>query len=199
MCFSIILLCPLIASIFLYRSNPESDLIRKIAVYGYGILYAFVLWTTVTNLAFTYIIPMLVAIAVYQDKKFTLKAGIIATLINVIYIVMRFVQGGVDRAEVVNFEIQIAVIILVVSLSFVASYALGITADYKMQIIEAEKEKASGMLNTILISTDNLCKNIGEITEESKQMAEQGLQWWQIKSNSWQRKRRKPQKRFPVL
>lgn len=172
--FSLILLIPLAASIFLYRSNKESDLVRKVAVYGYGILYAFVLWTTVTDMAFVYIIPMLVSVAIYQDKRFTLTSGIIATLTNVIYIVIRFVQGGVTSAEIVTFEIQIAVMLLVVSLSYVASNALGIIAAVKMKLIESEKERAAGMLETILISTDNLCKNIVEINQESKQMAEQG-------------------------
>lgn len=61
-----------------------------------------------------------------------------------------------------------------VSLSYVASNALGIIAAVKMKLIESEKERAAGMLETILISTDNLCKNIVEINQESKQMAEQG-------------------------
>lgn len=172
--FSCILLIPFATSIFLYRSNKESDVLRKVAVYGYGILYAFVLWTTVTNLAFTYIIPMLVAVAIYQDKHFTSRAGIIATLTNVIYIVIRFVQGGVTSREIVTFEIQIAVMLLVVCLSYVASNTLGVIARYKMNMIETEKEKTTGMLGKVLVCTERLCKNIVEINQESKQMADQG-------------------------
>lgn len=66
--FCVILLTPLCASIMLYQKNRESDLVRSVAVYGYGILSAFVLWTSVSVLSFTYIIPMLVALALYQDR-----------------------------------------------------------------------------------------------------------------------------------
>lgn len=172
--FSIILLVPLITSILLYRKDGESDFIRKIAVYGYAILYAFVLWTTISNLAFTYFLPMLVAISMYQDKKFTMKAGIGATFINIVYIVLQFVKGDVTGTEIVNFEIEIAVLLLVVCFSYITSNALGTVSAYRMGLIEAEKEKAAGMLDKIISATDVLCNNIVDINQESKQMAERG-------------------------
>lgn len=172
--FCAILLIPLAVDILVYRNNPESELVRKIATYGYGLLYAFVLWTSVSNLAFVYVLPMLVAISMYQDKKFTLRVGIGAVLVNVVYIVLRFVQGGVTSGEIVNFEIEMAVMLLVVSFSFVTSKALGTVSAYRMGLIEAEKEKTDGMLDKIISATDSLCNDIVDINQESRQMADQG-------------------------
>ncbi|MGN0375723.1 MAG: methyl-accepting chemotaxis protein, partial [Butyrivibrio sp.] len=118
--------------------------------------------------------PMLVAISMFEDKKFTLRAGIIAILVNVVYIILRFVKGDVSGGDIVNFEIQIAALLLVVSFSYVASNVMGKIADFRLSIIESEKEKTDGMLDTIISATDNLCKDIEAINEESKQMAEQG-------------------------
>lgn len=172
--FCIILLVPLCASIMLYKKNPESDYVRSIAVYGYGILSAFVLWTSISVLSFTYVIPMLVALAIYQDRKFTLKAGTCAIMINVVYVAIRFVQGGVSSSDVVNFEIEIAVIILIVILSFLTSQALGTVSQHKMNLLAAEKETVDRMLEKIIAATDNLCDKIPDINEESKKMAKQG-------------------------
>ena len=55
--FSLILLVPFAISVLLYRADCESIWIRKVAFYGYGILYAFVLFTSVSVLAFAYILP----------------------------------------------------------------------------------------------------------------------------------------------
>lgn len=129
--FSIILFVPLIASILLYKKNAESDLVRKVAAYGYGVLYAFVLWTTVSNLAFTYMLPMLLAISMYQDKRYTLRVGIGGIIVNVVYIVLRIVGGEISSGEIVNFEIQMAVMLLIVSFSYVTTNTLGIISAYK--------------------------------------------------------------------
>ena len=172
--FSAILFAPLVVSILLYRKNEESDLVRKVAAYGYGILYAFVLWTTVSNLAFTYMLPMLLAISMYQDKKYTLRVGIGGIAVNVVYIALRFIGGGVTSGEIVNFEIQMAVMLLIVSFSYVTTNTFGMISAYKMGMIEAEKEKVDGMLNKILSATDNLCTDIVGINQESKQMADRG-------------------------
>ncbi len=172
--FCVILLTPLCASIMLYQKNRESNLVRSVAVYGYGILSAFVLWTSVSVLSFTYIIPMLVALALYQDRKFTLKVGICVVIINVVYVVLRFIQGGVTKNDVVNFEIEIAVTILIVIFSYVTSKSLGRVSQYKMNLVEAEKENVARMLETVMGATDNLCEKIPGINEESKKIAKQG-------------------------
>lgn len=172
--FCAVLLIPLAITIFIYRRDAGSDLVRKAAAYGYGILYAFVLWTSVSVLAFTYILPMLVAVSMYADRGFTLKVGIGATGINVVHIVLRFLTGEVASGEVVDFEIEIAAMILVVCFSCVATNALEAISARRMGLLEAEKEKIDGMLKQIISATDNLCNDIVGINRESKQMANQG-------------------------
>lgn len=172
--FCLILLIPLFTTIFLYRRYRECEWIRKVAAYGYGILYAFVLWTTVTDLAFTYCVPMIMILAIYQDKKFALRVGITYTLINVVYIMIRCMKGKVASEDIVVFEIQIIVMLLVVSFSYVASNVLGNIAAQKMKLIEEEKEKVSEMLQNTISVTKYLCDHIINIDEEAKKMAQQG-------------------------
>lgn len=172
--FSIILLVPLIIAIVVYKKNPESRLIRTISAVGYGILYAFVLWTTVSILAFTYILPMLLAMSMYQDKKYIIKVGIASILINIVFIAQQFIGGTVEKTDIVNFEIQLAVMILITAFSYITSNALGIISSHRLEVIADEKKKSDQMLDKILNSTDNIFKAIERINTESKQMAAQG-------------------------
>ena len=71
--FSIILIVPVIMAAFAYKKNAESKIVRSITAIGYGILYAFVLWTSVSILSFTYAIPMIIAISMFADEKVYLK------------------------------------------------------------------------------------------------------------------------------
>lgn len=172
--FSIILLLPLLASFLIYIKNGESKWVKIMVLYGYIILNAFVLWTSVSVLSFTYIIPLLVAIALYQDKKFTLHAGLLALIINIVYIALRVIRNEVTDSDIVNFEIEIAVILLVGVFSFITCSALGKVSDYKMNCILAEQEKIEQILHKVVGYTKNLGKEIENIHKVSKNIANQG-------------------------
>ena len=70
MVFCMILIIPLILSLIMYKKMPDSTSMKYVAIYGYGVLYAFVLWTSTSELSFVYIFPILVGLAVYQNGGF---------------------------------------------------------------------------------------------------------------------------------
>jgi len=171
--FSIILIVPVIMAVFAYKKNAESKIVRSITAIGYGILYAFVLWTSVSILSFTYAIPMIIAISMFADKKYTLKVGIASALINIVYIIIQYVNVGITSSDMVDYEIQIALMTLVVAFSYITTDVLGHISAYKLETIEAEKAKTDDMLDKIIKANDNLCKEIDNINDESKNMQEQ--------------------------
>lgn len=138
--FSALLLAPLLLSFLIYRKDKGSLAVRTVAAIGYGILYAFVLWTSVSVLSFVYIIPMLVIFSLYQDKKLAMGTGILTLVINVVFIVMNIMKG-VTKEDIVNYEIEIAAILMVVGYSYMVSRTLDRISSQKIRIIEEEKEK----------------------------------------------------------
>ena len=171
--FSIILIVPVIMAAFAYKKNAGSKIVRSIIAIGYGILYAFVLWTSVSILSFTYAIPMIIAISMFADKKYTLKVGIASAFINIVYIIIQYVNVGITSSDMVDYEIQIALMALVVAFSYITTDVLGHISAYKLETIEAEKAKTDDMLDKIIKANDNLCKEIDNINDESKNMQEQ--------------------------
>lgn len=139
--FSIILIVPVIMAVFAYKKNAESKIVRSITAIGYGILYAFVLWTSVSILSFTYAIPMIIAISMFADKKYTLKVGIASALINIVYIIIQYVNVGITSSDMVDYEIQIAFMTLVVAFSYITTDVLGHISAYKLETIEAENAR----------------------------------------------------------
>lgn len=172
--FIFILLIPLITSIVLYKKNSESDMVRMIAVYGYNILCIFVLWTSVTNQVFVYIFPILIAISMYGDRKFTLKVGAITILNNIIYVVYNCVIGNAKSIDIVNYEIQIAIVFVLVFFSYIITKALEVISIYRIGLVKDEKVKVDGVLEKVISIADNLSTNISSINGEAKQIAEQG-------------------------
>lgn len=172
--FCAILLIPLVISILIYKKDKSSPLIKYIGVFGYGILYIFVLFTSVSMLAFCYVLPMIVAIALYQDSKFALQGGIMAILVNIAYIVTCMIQSGAESLDIVNYEIELAVIALVAGLSLLSTKALERVGKYKMSLIEQEKVKEENILKQVLTVTGELVEKISEIDAESKKMEKQG-------------------------
>lgn len=139
--FSIILIVPVIMAVFAYKKNAESKMVRSIIAIGYGILYAFALWTSVSILSFTYAIPMIIAISMFADKKYTLKVGIASALINIVYIIIQYVNVGITSSDMVDYEIQIALMTLVVAFSYITTDVLGHISAYKLETIEAENAR----------------------------------------------------------
>lgn len=173
--FGLILLVPFAGCILLYRKNREGAAIRYLGAFGYGVFYMFVLLTSTSILAFCYILPMIVVVMVFQDSKFALKVGIMSILINILYVVvMCSAQGGPDNNMIVNFEIQIAVVILTVAISILATKVLEKVSAYRLELIEGEKEKEAGMLEQVLAAVDTLARKVSDIDEEAKKMASQG-------------------------
>lgn len=172
--FSILLIVPLVMANLAYKRRPECKAVRSITALGYGILYAFVLWTTVSILAFTYAIPMIIAIAVFADKNYTLKVGIASAFINIVHIVIQYMTTGITSMELVDYEIQVAAIALVIAFSYISTAALQKISEHELNEIKSEKRKSDAMLDKIISANDNLIKEISDITDESKKMASQG-------------------------
>lgn len=173
--FCLVLLAPLVGCILIYQKNREAAAIKYVGTFGYGVLYLFVLLTSTSILAFSYILPMVVVVMIFQDSRFALKAGVMAFLINVLdVVVMCSIQGGPDSGMIVNFEIQIAAVALTAGISVFATKVLEKISAYRLGIIEGEKEKQEEILKQVLTAVDTLVDKVSGIEAEAKKMASQG-------------------------
>lgn len=173
--FCTIMMIPFLACMILYFvKNKESAAIKYIGMGGYLILYAYVMFTSDSIIAFVYILPMLTAITLFQNGKFSLGAGSLAVAINVFYIVEEVGNGRADSSSIINYEIALAAVLLVDVFCIVSSRNLERISNFKMAQISEEKEHTGEILENMTSTTGELIEKITAIDAQSKDMESQG-------------------------
>lgn len=89
-----------------------TELYRYDLVIGYSIFYTFVICTTESPIAFTYILPVTSLLVLYKNRKFMINCGIVNSLIIVGAAVYRYMLGFNSASDMKNYQLQLSCIIL---------------------------------------------------------------------------------------
>jgi methyl-accepting chemotaxis protein len=112
--FLILCWVPFFAGDLLLRIRGKADdRYRYVLVVGYGIFYTFLICTTDSPIAFTYILPVVSLLVLYKDRKFMVGcaiANIASVIISVIYHLV--VLGQNTATDQKNYQLQIACLLL---------------------------------------------------------------------------------------
>ena len=112
--FLILCWVPFFAGDLLLRIRGKADdRYRYALVVGYGIFYTFLICTTDSPIAFTYILPVVSLLVLYKDRKFIVGcaiANIASVIISVIYHLV--VLGQNTATDQKNYQLQIACLLL---------------------------------------------------------------------------------------
>ena len=89
-----------------------TELYRYDLVIGYGIFDTFVICTTASPIAFTYILPVTSLLVLYKNRKFMINCGIANALIIVGAAVYRYMLGFNSASDMKNYQLQLSCIVL---------------------------------------------------------------------------------------
>ena len=105
---------PFFAGDLLLRIRGKADdRYRYALVIGYGIFYTFLICTTDSPIAFTYILPVVSLLVLYKDQKFMVGcaiANIASVIVSVIYHLV--VLGQNTATDQKNYQLQVACLLL---------------------------------------------------------------------------------------
>lgn len=111
--FLILCWVPFISGEILLRvKGKATDKYKYNLAIGYSIFYTFVLCTTDSSIAFTYILPVTSLLIIYKNRNFIIKCGIANTLIIVIGAVYKYTAGYTSAANMKDYQLQLSCIIL---------------------------------------------------------------------------------------
>lgn len=79
---------------------------------GYGIFYAYIVFTIDSQLAFIYILPVTSMLILYKNRGFIVRCGIFNTIIVVAGAVYHYNAGINSSADFKNYQLQFSCIIL---------------------------------------------------------------------------------------
>ena len=105
---------PFFAGDLLLRIRGKADdRYRYALVIGYGIFYTFLICTTDSPIAFTYILPVVSLLVLYKDQKFMVGcaiANIASVIVSVFYHLV--VLGQNTATDQKNYQLQVACLLL---------------------------------------------------------------------------------------
>ena len=110
---SALALIPALLELFFYKKNPRTTMVKHLLGYGYAVLYMAIMFTTNNTFAFVYVIPMLIAITVFDDLMYSIKINIGVFIVNVIEVIILLNNGIYTKSDSASIEIQLFVMLLV--------------------------------------------------------------------------------------
>lgn len=102
----------LVGNVVLKVFGGATRIYREIVTVGYGLFYAFLVFTSDSQLAFIYILPMASMLTLYKNRGIIFRAGIANILVTVINAVIKYSNGMNSQADMLCYQLQVSCVIL---------------------------------------------------------------------------------------
>ena len=169
---AVLCILPCVITQLIYLKKKDSGIIRYVLGIGFVLLYAYIMFTSSTNLAFCYVIVAFVALVVYIDIKFLLILGCSALLINVARVIYLAKTTGLSAAAVTETEIIFACLILTGVFIVMAVKKIELINKAHIDKAENEKKQSEELLHITLEVAANISANIENVVAETEELKE---------------------------
>ena len=163
---------PAIAGIVMYCLNKQSALIRYVCGFGFALLYAYIMFTSTTELVFCYIIVFFVILIVYMDFNLLGVLSAYAMIVNIALLVKKAIEGNLKGVVLTNAEISLACLIMTGVFTVMSIYKISQINKANVGKAAAEKEQSEALLNTTLSVADSMTGNIEGAVSETDSLKE---------------------------
>ena len=168
-----LLLCwfPIITGEILLRVKGfATELYKYNLVIGYGIFYTYLISTTSSPIAFTYILPVTSLLVIYKNKRFMVTCGIANSIVIVGSAVYRIILGFNSATNMKDYQLELSCIILcyicyVMSIKHLnesdGAMADSIRADLQRVIttVEQVKQACNSIMNGVTVVQELASEN----------------------------------------
>ncbi len=174
----VLVILNLIATIVInVRCQP--DILRVYVSIGYTIVYACMLITSTSTSLYPYMIPILVILIMYLDRRLVIRVGFVFIVLNLVRVVLNFVnaEDPSEMIEIAMIETIISVLTVVVAVS--SSKLIASFIEENMEEVESaamEREKVSEHIlqvtGEVVDKVDILKSSLDELNESSRQVSD---------------------------
>ena len=159
---------PVIVGQVIYLGKKDAMPVRYITGLGFSVLYAYVMFTTTTDLSFCYIVVAFTLFVVYVDFKLLAILGACALFVNIARVIIMAVQGALVGTVLTNAEIIIACIILTFVFTLMSTSKMAKINKANIDKADSEKEQADTLLQTTLSVASSMTENITDAMGETE-------------------------------
>lgn len=154
-----------------YKKNSETKAVMYAMGIGFSILYAFAVLTTTSTFAYTYIFPMMIAVTLFSNVKYSAVMCIVSVVINAADIIYRLLADKM-AVGLSDIEIRVAGVVVVGVFLIVSTVSLKKTGEARMTLINAEKDKADKALEDNLNMAAKISSDISNVTMKMEDIGE---------------------------
>lgn len=158
-----VIIIPAAVMFVIIKKNPGWKNFHVIFIIGFGILYAYVLFTTNNALTFTYAMPIMLALTMYNSIKLSLSISILITVLNIGEVAYRGITHGLTAADITTAEIQILIIVFVGIYSIIANRMANVSSNEKMDVLNEEKERTARLLKHTMDLSGSITEGVFEV------------------------------------
>ena len=162
--FCIFALAPYALCLALYLKNKGTAVLKYAISGGYLVFYLFIIFTTVSPVAYVYALLIAVVLVSYNDLKVSAAFMGVVSVGNIIQVAYSAMSGQLGSADVANTEIRVASVILFTGYLMMATYVSKKTSTSRLRQVEAEKERTADMMNSILEIAEQITDDINQVS-----------------------------------
>ncbi len=166
--FSILALVPYVMCLALFRQNREAHQMKYVMAVGFGVFYLFIIFTTISPVAYVYAIMMAVILLSYDNIKLILGYMIGVCVGNVVQVAYQAMTIGIASEDMPNVEIRVASLILFGLFMVVGTMISDQNNRSRMEEVEKEKERTAGLNEQILHVSEQITENIQIVADKMK-------------------------------
>ena len=162
--FSLIAILPVAVEFFLYRREPSDARLKYVISVTYSLLYLFVIFTTISMVAFTYIIPLYMVLVLYSDVKLCAWVSGFGLASNLVFLGW---EGAVDMP---SYEIRVALLLLVAIFLCLSTKTLEQINAAKLAELDKEKDNVSGLLDKVMRISGQMSDGILDVAGQMREL-----------------------------
>ena len=165
------LVIPISLCFLLFKTDPESVYIKHVIGIGFGIFYLISCFTTQEQIVFVYAVPMIIAISIYSDRKFSMIVNGLATVVAVCHALWLAARTGFAKESLATMEIEIGAIIFIALYSLISNTFVGALNSEKLSKINEAGAKTETMLSEVKNVSDALFGEIASLSDDITELS----------------------------
>lgn len=168
--FSLVAILPVALEFILYSRRSEDTRLKYVIGVTYSLFYLFVVFTTVSMVAFTYIIPLYMVLVLYSDVKLCAWVSGFGLAANLVFLGWQGAMGALAGADMASYEIRVALLLLVAIFLCLSTKTLEKINTAKLEELDREKDHVSDLLDKVMQISAQMSDGILDVADQMREL-----------------------------
>lgn len=169
---AVVTLIPVIGELYFWSKDHETTMIKHFVGYGFAVTYTVLLFTAVNSMVFTYVIPMLLVIPIFNDVVYSTKINIGVVIENVIAVIGGAMTGRFGFHDIGSGFLQIMAVVMIFVYSYYTARTSAANDKQKIEHIEEAHSATQDLLEDVSRISEIMKSGIEEIHEKVEKLQE---------------------------